>query len=139
MRVYGGLLLCLLWLGCDEPPTPGQGCDVADQMICGKSGGTSAALVCTPSVASGANQWTYVTNCGACDHVLNCKTELICNGVNVANPDLHCDVQGVGACDVNNNAHLLKCETDNIWTLSVDCSTQGKVCGLLGGGNIGCK
>ncbi|HZS40186.1 MAG TPA: hypothetical protein VFF06_25320 [Polyangia bacterium] len=137
MGLVAAALALLSWASCDEPPMPGEGCDVADQMLCGKQGGTNVALLCTPR-AAGPNQWTYVTNCNTCDHVLNCKTELICNGTNVANSGLHCDVQGVGACDVNNNAHLLKCETDSQWTVFNDCSTQGKVCGKLPDGNLGC-
>jgi hypothetical protein len=132
-------LLVIAGVACDGPPQPGDGCPTPDQMVCGKaSGGTSVAMLCVAHVA-GPAQWTYVTNCASCDHVLNCKTELICNGTNVANEGLHCDVQGVGACDVNRNTHLLKCDTTNTWTMAFDCSTVGKVCGKVPDGNLSCN
>ena len=88
MRGRGLVLSWLLAVGCDQPPMPGQGCPVADQMICGQaSGGTQVALLCTPQIASGTNQWTFVTNCNTCDHVLNCKTELVCNGTSTMRSD----------------------------------------------------
>jgi hypothetical protein len=122
----------------DKTTMPGDACPTADNMLCGKSSGTSVAMLCT-SHATGPATWSYVTNCGTCDHVTGCQTELICNGVNVANEGLHCDVQNVGACSVNNNAHLLKCDATNTWTLAFDCSTQGKVCGFVSSGNLSCK
>jgi hypothetical protein len=130
------ILILFLLVSCDssETPMPDDHCDTADQMACGEaSGGTTVALLCMPN-----GTWSYVTNCNSCDHVSGCKSEVICNGINVANEGLHCDVQGVGACDVNNNRHLLKCETDNTWTLLFDCTTTGMVCGKGPDGNLTC-
>jgi hypothetical protein len=56
----------------------------------------------------------------------------------VANEGLRCEVEGVGACSIANNAHLLKCES-GIWTRIFDCSTTGMTCGFVPSGSLSCK
>ena len=134
-------LLLLVLVGCDAPEDmPGGACSTADQMVCGKaSGGSTVALVCTPGVAAGPT-WSYVTNCDQCDHVVDCKTEVECNGTNIANEGLHCDVQNSAACGVTNTFHVLVCDSTNTWTTVTDCSNMGMTCGKVPGtsNHIGC-
>ncbi len=112
-------------------PAIGKRCDNVGYLACDGCG-SDRGFYCSPSA------WEPFA-CPACDHITGVKTALQCNGLEVANENLACDVPGAAACANGTPTHNLTCDgATHTWKLFQDCGAKSMICGHVNATTLGC-